>query len=149
MEKVNLSDLGSITRPTLGSHVPLDTFRLLRLIGMQEILGESTGPTLYMVGKRVGKELNLRTLDEFLIFVKKYKIGIPKVTRIDNTILIVQVQECMTCAGLPDLGKLFCDFESGLIAGAMEAIYNKNTKSTQTKSFSNGDGYCEFEIFFY
>jgi predicted hydrocarbon binding protein len=44
---------------------------------------------------------------------------------------------------------MFCDMESGIIAGLLETIYNKKAKSTQTKSWSVGYNYCEFEVFLY
>jgi len=39
--------------------------------------------------------------------------------------------------------------ESGIIAGLLETIYKKKAKSTQTKSWSVGYNYCEFEVFLY
>lgn len=147
MEKLTASQLKEPERPILGPEVPLTTFRLLRLVGMQEILGESTGPTLYMAGKTVGKQLAFPDVDSFLTFVRKQKIGVPELERVDNNNLIVRMGECMTCTGLPDLGRFLCHFESGLIAGALESILGRRTKSTQTKGISCGDPYCQFEVF--
>jgi predicted hydrocarbon binding protein len=39
--------------------------------------------------------------------------------------------------------------ESGVMAGLLEKVYGKRAKSTQTKSWSMGFNYCEFDIFLY
>jgi predicted hydrocarbon binding protein len=39
--------------------------------------------------------------------------------------------------------------ESGIIAGLLEGVFKKKAKSTQTKSWSVGYNYCEFEIILY
>lgn len=147
VEKLSVSDLVEPHRPRLGPEVPVTTFRLLRLVGMQEILGESTGPTLYMTGKAVGRQLSLPSVDSFLKFVERQKIGIPELEKVDASNLIIKVWECMTCSGLPNIGRLVCHFESGLIAGALETILGQRAKSTQTKGGSNGDAWCQFEVF--
>ncbi|TDA70525.1 MAG: DUF2507 domain-containing protein [Clostridia bacterium] len=149
MERLTLAQIGDPARPRLGQEVPISTFRILRLVGMQEILGDSTGPTLYMAGKAVGRQLPLATSDEFLRFLEKQKIGVPELERVDTSNLIVRVWECMTCSGLPNIGQLVCHFESGLIAGALEKIMQRRAKSTQTKGVSNGDPYCQFEVFLF
>lgn len=149
MGKLVAADLSNPNRPRLGPTVTLTTFRLLRLVVMQEILGESTGPTIYMAGKAVGKQLSLATADDFLRFVEEQKIGVPELERVDANNLIVRVWECMTCSGLPNTGQLLCHFESGLIAGALETILGRRARSTQTKGVSNGDPYCQFEVFLF
>jgi predicted hydrocarbon binding protein len=44
---------------------------------------------------------------------------------------------------------MFCDMESGIIAGLLEKVYEKRAKSTQTKSWSAGYNYCEFDVLIY
>ncbi len=68
---------------------------------------------------------------------------------VDEDHLIVKLYECITCAGFVYTGELFCDMESGIIAGLLEKVYGKKAKSTQTKSWSVGFNYCEFDIFLY
>lgn len=149
MTTINISNLGNPHRPRLGAEVPLSTFRLLRLVGMPTIFGDSAGPALYVTGKSIGRQLDLRSLDDFLRFLERQKIGIPEVEELDSNNLIVRVGECMTCSGLPDIGQFVCHFESGLIAGALENIRGRHAKSTQTKGVSHGDSYCQFEVFFF
>ena len=149
MKEYTIEDIGHIVRPELGQEVPLSLFRILRIIGMRSILGESSGATLYMMGKNVGNMLEAKDIPGLIDKIKELKIGIPEVEIVDEDHVVVKLYECITCAGFTYTGEMFCDMESGIIAGLMEKVYGKKAKSTQTKSWSAGFNYCEFEIFFY
>jgi uncharacterized protein len=149
MKEYTLQEIKSIARPNLGEDVPLSLFRILRIIGMRSLLGESSGQTLYVMGKSVGNMLDATTLEEFKKTIEELRIGIPEIEIIDDDHLIVKLYECITCAGFAFTGEMFCDMESGIIAGLLERVYAKKAKSTQTKSWSVGYNYCEFDVFFY
>jgi predicted hydrocarbon binding protein len=149
MKDYVVDDIKSIVRPQLGEEVPLLLFRILRIIGMRSILGETSGATLYMMGKKVGNMLPVRTVEEFSETIRQLKIGIPEVVVIDEDHVTVKLFECITCAGFAYTGEMFCDMESGIIAGLLENVHGKKAKSTQTKSWSAGFNYCEFEVFLY
>ena len=149
MKQYTFDDIKTIVRPKLGDEVPLTLFRILRIIGMRSLLGESSGQTLYMMGKSVGNMVGASTIDEFRQKIEELKIGIPEVEFIEEDHLVVKLYECITCAGFVYTGELFCDMESGIIAGLLEKVYGKKAKSTQTKSWSVGFNYCEFDIFLY
>jgi uncharacterized protein len=149
MKEYTFDDIRTIVRPRLGDEVPLTLFRILRIIGMRNLLGESSGQTLYMMGKSVGNMIGATTIDEFREKIIELKIGIPETEFIEEDHLVVKLYECITCAGFVYTGELFCDMESGIIAGLLEKVYGKKAKSTQTKSWSVGFNYCEFDIFLY
>jgi len=149
MKEYSIDNIKNIVRPELGEDVPLLLFRILRIIGMRSILGETSGATLYMMGKKVGNMIPAGSMDEFARMVRQLKIGIPEVTIVDEDHVVVKLFECITCAGFTYTGEMFCDMESGIIAGLLENVYGKKAKSTQTKSWSVGFNYCEFEVFFY
>ena len=149
MKEYSVEDIKTIVRPRLGDEVPLVLFRILRIIGIRQILGESSGATLYMMGKHVGTMIGAKDLDDFRSKIQELKVGIPEVEIIDEDHLTVKLYECITCAGFAYTGEMFCDMESGIIAGLLETIYKKKAKSTQTKSWSVGYNYCEFEVFLY
>ncbi len=149
MKEYTFDDIKTIVRPRLGEEVPLTLFRILRIIGMRSLLGESSGQTLYMMGKSVGAMVGAGTLEEFRQKIMELKIGIPEVEFIEEDHVVVKLYECITCAGFVFTGELFCDMESGIIAGLLEKVYGKKAKSTQTKSWSVGFNYCEFDIFLY
>jgi uncharacterized protein len=149
MKQYSIDDIKTIVRPKLGDEVPLTLFRILRIIGMRSLLGESSGQTLYMMGKSVGNMVGATTIDEFKQKIEELKIGIPEVEIVEEDHLVVKLYECITCAGFTYTGELFCDMESGIIAGLLEKVHGKKAKSTQTKSWSVGFNYCEFDIFLY
>lgn len=149
MKDYVVDDIRNVQRPRLGDDVPLLLFRILRIIGMRSILGETSGATLYMMGKRVGNMLPASTMDEFAGTIRDLKIGIPKVEIVDEDHINVRLFECITCAGFSYTGEMFCDMESGIIAGLLENVHGKKARSTQTKSWSLGYKYCEFEVFLY
>ena len=144
--KITLEDLKGGQRPTFGKEIPLDTFRLLRLSGFREVLGESAGPVLYMAGKSLGKGLPVSSIDDFLDCLRELKVGRPYVEHFDGETGAIRVFECMTCYGLPYMGKLLCDLENGMIAGGIEKITGKEVNATQAKSWTHGDKYCEFQV---
>lgn len=149
MKEYTLEEINNIARPTLGEDVPLALFRILRIIGMRSLLGDASGQTLYAMGKRVGNMLEADTLEGFRKVIQALRIGIPDVQVVEEDHLIVRLYECITCAGFPFTGEMFCDMESGIMAGLLEKVYGKKAKSTQTASWSVGYNYCEFDIFLY
>ena len=149
MKEYTMEEINRIARPTLGEDVPLALFRILRILGMRSLLGEASGQTLYAMGKKVGNMLEADTLEGFTKVIQELRIGIPDVRVVEEDHLIVKLYECITCAGFAFTGEMFCDMESGIIAGLLEKVYAKRAKSTQTASWSVGYNYCEFDIFLY
>jgi predicted hydrocarbon binding protein len=97
----------------------------------------------------VGNLLPASTMEEFAETIQDLRIGIPRATIVDEDHINVKLFECITCAGFSYTGEMFCDMESGIIAGLLENVQGKKAKSTQTKSWSVGYKYCEFEVFLY
>jgi len=149
MKEYTMEEISRVARPKLGEDVPLALFRILRILGMRSLLGEASGQTLYAVGKRVGAMLQADDLEGFKKVIEELRIGIPEVRVVEEDHLIVKLYECITCAGFPFTGEMFCDMESGIMAGLLEKVYGKRVKSTQTASWSAGYNYCEFDMFLY
>lgn len=149
MKEYSIEEIKNIVRPTLGEEVPLVLFRVLRIIGIRNILGESSGATLYMMGKHVGNMIGANDMKECKDKIRELKVGIPEIEIIDEDNIVVKLFECITCAGFTYTGEMFCDMESGIIAGLLEKVFKKRAKSTQTKSWSVGYNYCEFEVLLY
>jgi hypothetical protein len=149
MKEYSIEEVSRIVRPELGEDIPLTLYRILRVIGMRKILGETTGATLYMMGKQVGTMIGARDLDDFSAKIKELKVGIPEAQVVEEDNIVVKLYECITCAGFANTGEMFCDMESGIIAGLLETIFKKKARSTQTKSWSVGYNYCEFEVILY
>ncbi|MCK8825420.1 DUF2507 domain-containing protein [Fuchsiella alkaliacetigena] len=143
--KLKAEEIISSQRDELGDSVPLTTFRLLRILGMEEIFADSSGPALYMVGKSVANQLPIENVADFLGLIESMRIGKAEIIDKSEQQVIIRVYECMTCSGLPDIGELICDFEAGLIAGGLEVILDTAVKTTQTHSWTAGDKFCQFE----
>lgn len=143
---VKWEEIFTLNRPTLGSDLPVLVYRILRGVAMEQMLGESAGPSLYMAGRVVGLTLDVKTPEEFLKTVVDLKIGIPKIIEQSETRLVVQVDECASCSGMANIGRMFCHFEGGIIAGALEKILGKKVKATEIKCWGNGDGTCVFNV---
>lgn len=146
IEKLTLNDIDKPKRPTLGDSTPVVVFRLLRLLGMHKILGDSAGHTLYMAGKELGATLPVSSVEEFLKLVRDMKIGLPEIVDESEDRLVIFLKECITCSGLPDIGQMVCNFEGGIIAGAVEKITGRPARAVQTKSSAAGFDGCEFEV---
>ena len=149
MKEYSIEEVSNIVRPQLGEDIPLTLYRILRVIGMRKILGETSGPTLYMMGKEVGTMIGAKDLSDFEVKIKELKVGIPEAQVVEEDHVVVKLYECITCAGFINTGEMFCDMESGIIAGLLESVFKKKAKSTQTKSWSVGYNYCEFEVMLY
>lgn len=149
MRDYSIEDVSRIIRPGLGEDIPLVLYRILRIIGMRNILGETSGATLYMVGKQIGSMIGASDLEDFTKKIRDLKVGIPEVEVVDDDNVLVKLYECITCAGFSYTGEMFCDMESGIIAGLLEKVYGRKARSTQTKSWSVGYSYCEFEVLLY
>ncbi len=149
MRDYSIEDVSRIIRPGLGEDIPLVLYRILRIIGMRNILGETSGATLYMVGKQIGSMIGASDLEDFTKKIRDLKVGIPEVEVVDDDNVLVKLYECITCAGFSYTGEMFCDMESGIIAGLLEKVYGKKARSTQLKSWSVGYNYCEFDVILY
>ncbi|MDI6744204.1 MAG: hypothetical protein QMD07_02390 [Thermodesulfovibrionales bacterium] len=77
------------------------------------------------------------------------KIGIPSILKSTDEKIVVRVDECVTCAGLPNIGEMVCHFEGGIIAGSLEKILKRPTRAVQTKSHAAGFEHCEFDVLLY
>ena len=51
MKEYSVEDIKTIVRPRLGDEVPLVLFRILRIIGIRQILGETFGRNALHDGK--------------------------------------------------------------------------------------------------
>lgn len=146
---LDFEDISRNDRKNLGGAIPVEVYRMLRVLGMNRLFGESTGYTLYLVGKELGHELGTDTLDDFAALLERLRIGIPLVEKEGTDEVRIMLKECMTCSGINGLEEMICDFEAGLIAGALERIYARPARTTQTSSSALGSNGCRFRTVFY
>ena len=147
MEKIELANALKVERPELGDQAGVGLYRLLRLVALEDIMGPGASAISYYAGKKLGLELKLKTLDEFLELCKELKIGLIEVPVMTDTHIHVDVYECVTCAGMETVGRPICHFEGGLIAGAVEGIIGKSVQAKEVTCIGGlGDDSCGFDL---
>ena len=137
--------LNNSPRNILDNEINISLFRLVRFVPMK-YMGRGSDSMMYRAGKDLAKMLNLKTVDEVIDFCKDNKIGIVSIVSEDP--LIIRVDDCITCKGLPKIGQPYCYFEGGFIAGCVENIFGKKCQAKETHCAGLGHDYCEFEIKF-
>jgi len=159
MEEI-LSQISKIKREKLGTQVPLLIFRVLRHYThfyASDLLGEKGANILFLnAGKALGDELGTilydKDLDQYLKniadFVEREKIGILNIVEKSDDKLVVQLEECITCAGMDNIGRRICHFEVGLVAGLVEKFLGNKVAALETKCNANGEGVCEVTVNF-
>ena len=147
MKPVELSNALQIHRPETGKLVGVGLYRLLRLVAMEDILGTGASAISYYAGKKMGKELHLKKLEEFLALCDELKIGQIEVPVMTEEKIHVDVHECVTCSGLSPVGRTLCHFEGGLIAGVIEGILGKHVQAHEVSCIGGlGNKTCGFEL---
>jgi predicted hydrocarbon binding protein len=146
-KQVDVTNALRVVRPTLGDNAGIVLYRLLRLVALEDIIGRGAAATSYRAGKKLGQALGLTKLEDFLALCHALKIGIIKVPVLTDTRIHVDVYECVTCSGLETVGRPLCQFEGGLVAGAVESIVKKRTRAQEVTCIGGlGDKTCGFEL---
>lgn len=144
---VGVSNALNIKRPSLGPDAGVALYRLLRLVALEDIIGRGAAGTAYVAGKKLGLNLGLTSLDGFLELCNALKVGIIKVPVLTDSRIHIDVYECVTCSGLQPVGRTLCQFEGGLIAGAVESILKKRTRAMEVTCIGGlGDDACGFDL---
>lgn len=146
-QRVDVSNAMSVLRPTLGDNAGVALYRLLRLVALEDIIGRGAAGTAYVAGKKLGNSLGLTSLDAFLELCTSIKIGVIEVPVLTESLIKVDVYECVTCSGMAPVGRTLCHFEGGLIAGAVESIVKKRAKAHEVTCIGGlGHDACGFEV---
>ncbi|CAM4312353.1 MAG: V4R domain-containing protein [Paenibacillus macerans] len=149
MTSFTFEDLQRINRVRLGDEVPLELFRAIRLIGMQQGLPLEGKGTTASIGRKIGESLPVGTLEELLELFAKLRIGLPRVLQRDERLIRIAVDDCF-CKGLPVIEeKKVCDLEGAILEGALGRILNRKVSVRETQCNVSGDEHCEYEIRIY
>ena len=115
-----------------------------QLAVLPEVLGENAGPTIYLAAKRFSVALKLSSIQALKDWFHEMHLGDLEV-EIDEERVLVKLQHCLTCYGLPAVGSPLCDFERGLVDGALEGITGTEVLTKETMCWGLGDTVCQFE----
>jgi len=158
MESI-LQQVSKVKRDKLGEEIPILIFRVLRHYThnyASDLLGERASNILFInsgkaLGFELGKMLHEDDINSYLQnvaqFIQKEKIGILNLVELSDDRLVVQLEECITCAGMDNIGKRICFFEVGIVAGLVESFLGKKVIAQETKCNANGEGICEVTVF--
>ncbi|KQY82763.1 4-vinyl reductase [Paenibacillus sp. Root52] len=140
-------DMKLINREKLGNMVPLELFRTIRLIGLNQGLPMGGRSTTLTIGRKIGENLPVHTVEELLQLFEELRIGIPRILYQEEHKMIVAVDDCF-CKGLPTLEeeKLVCDLEGAILEGALTKMMKRRVTVKETKCNVSGHEHCEYEI---
>ncbi|MFN7131510.1 MAG: V4R domain-containing protein [Myxococcales bacterium] len=150
-------------RNTLGPLVPIQLFQALRLIGMgssiEQMVGDGARALVYQSGQRVGHVLGQavvglagKDVDRYLALVRevclKLSIGQVVLEKMDNTkgLIVLRVDECVSCAGLGGATAPICHFEAGLVGGLVKVFVGRDVRAVETRCNAVGDKTCGIEV---
>jgi uncharacterized protein len=139
-------DMKKIKREKLGKSVPLELFRTIRLIGLYQALPANGKGTTLTIGRKIGEQLGVSSIEELFQLFEELKIGIPSVVQESESGIRVAVDDCF-CEGLPvQESKLVCDLEGAIMEGALTSVLGKRVSVREVKCNVSGDDRCEYEI---
>jgi len=152
-----IQEVAKTHRPVLGSDIPLLVFRVFRHFSadyVEEVLGRGAQVVFQNGGRELGREAGTMLykpdateyLKEVVNFVKDSKIGLLQIREVSEKLLVVDLDECITCAGMTPIGKRICQFEVGFVAGVAEVLIKKKPKAYETKCNANGEGTCQVTV---
>lgn len=152
-----IEEVAKSDRPILGNDIPLLVFRVFRHFSagyVEEVLGRGAAVVFQNGGRELGKEAGAMIfkpdpteyLREVCQFVRDSRIGILKPRELTDKLLVVDLDECITCAGMDSIGKRICQFEVGFVAGVAEVLIKKKPKAYETKCNANGEGTCQVTV---
>lgn len=148
MTTFKFEDMKLIHRPHFGKTVPLELFRTIRLIGLNNSLPMGGKSTTSVVGRGIGQSLPVTSVEDILDTFENLSIGKPTVIENTERKIIIKMDECF-CSGLPNSSQLVCDLEGSILEGALHKVLDKNVKVRETKCNVNGDTHCEYECTIY
>lgn len=146
-KRIEISNALSIIRPQLGDRAGVALYRLLRLVALEDIIGRGAGATAYVAGKKLGQNLGITKLEDFLALCNAISLGVVQVPVMTASRIYVDVYECVTCSGMAPVGRTLCQFEAGLVAGVVQAVTGKTTKAKEVTCIGGlGHDSCGVEV---
>lgn len=155
-----IEEVAKTDRPQLGNDIPLLIFRVFRHYSagyVEEVLGRGAAVVFQNGGRELGKETGTMLfknaggntdayIREVCQFVFDSKIGVLVPREFSSERLVVDLDECITCAGMDSIGKRICQFEVGFVAGIAEVLIKRKPKAYETKCNANGEGTCQVTV---
>ncbi|MCK5451360.1 MAG: hypothetical protein KAI70_06310 [Candidatus Omnitrophica bacterium] len=163
--EIGINVVGEIDlcRPTLDGAEFIKNFRILRMVGLQwnlsSLLGSKAGDGIvYSIGIKLGRDLVTSNLvagkdpKEFIInfakLVENLKIGVISVVEWKKDFPnILKIDECISCAGMSNVGEPVCHYEGGIIAGVLSEYFKTLIVAKEVICWGDGGETCQFELY--
>lgn len=101
-------------------------------------------------GSSLVKNGHIKRLEDIVQFLANFKMGIFDIFEEENTKdgkkLDLRVYECIDCAGLPNVGKPVCYFETGMIIGIIRELTHKEISAEEIRCWTSGYSFCHFSV---
>ena len=164
-EKVGISVVGEIDlcRPTLGGAEFVRNFRILRMVGLKWNLssllgGKASDGVVYSIGVKLGRDLVTGSIikgkeakefiTNFAKLIEGLKVGVVSVVEWKKDFPnILKVDECISCAGMLNVGEPVCQYEGGIIAGVMSEYFKGLIIAKEVICWGDGGETCQFELY--
>lgn len=146
-KRIDITNALSIVRPKLGDRAGVALYRLLRLVALEDIIGRGAGATAYVAGKKLGQNLGITKLEDFLALCSAISLGVIQVPVMTANRIYVDVYECVTCSGMAPVGRTLCQFEAGIVAGVVQTVTGKQAKAKEMTCIGGlGHDSCGVEV---
>lgn len=150
-------------RKKLGPMVPIQLFQALRIVGMgtalEETVGSGARALVYKSGQDLGDIIAQTLIPEAENDLEKYarlirkicldlRIGEVSVEKVDlnSGLLVIRVDECVSCAGLQGAEVPICQFETGMVGGLVRTFMKARVKAVETRCYAIGDDTCGVDV---
>ena len=157
MEKFEMEKCLKPNRPYFQKLDPNDEnyvkiFRISRLAAAKTILGlEGTAALHYKGGFELGRQLvkqgKVKELNDITNAFVELRIGIPVLIKEIEEEKIIDVYECITGSGVPNIGRPICSFEGGILAGIFTELEGTLYVALETHCWGKGYSFCRFRIY--
>lgn len=128
----------------------VNTFRLIEYSALSNYL-PSKVPLMRSSGYYLGVSLVrsglVKSLDDAPVALALYRVGLMDVVEESLSVVKVNIYECMSCYGVPNIGQTLCDFEAGVLQGIFSELYGPNIVK-ERYCWGLGYSFCGFEIVF-
>jgi len=153
--KLGPSYLANVARPFFQGVDPGDStyVRAYRAVvyGIAEYSTSLRTVMLRSAGRRLGTMLvrrgDVRSVDDLPRVFVLNRIGLLDIVRESFNRTSINIYECMSCYGVKYVGSTMCDFEAGVIEGAMELLVGRN-RTREVYCWGLGYPFCGFEVVF-
>jgi predicted hydrocarbon binding protein len=154
-----VAQIAKVDRPQMGEQIPLLVFRAFRHFSAQyveDLMGRGAAVAFQNGGRELGREVGPMLLKPDLgaylgavvEWVRDAKLGLLRAVSVSDQRLVLALDECITCAGMENLGKRICHFEVGFVAGVVETFVKRKVRASETKCNANGEETCEVTVDF-